>query len=142
MRAKTMNAKGRGMGGWPGFLCSSVTTVFMISASRALALQSAQRLVVNVPLFQDRENGLAAKPGARQLAENPRHLLLIFRFLQTLLAQVVPRLFFLVDALVCGLTRFLDHAPVHSSRLQLRDHAHATEFLIVPAQRGIRRGVL
>ena len=51
-------------------LCSSVTTVFMISASRALALQRAQRFIVNIPLFEDGEDGLGAETGSCQLAEN------------------------------------------------------------------------
>ena len=55
-------------------------------------LQPAQHFLINIPLLQDRKNRLGPKPRARQLAKNARRLLLIFWFLQSLAAQILPRL--------------------------------------------------
>src|SRR5215472_360830 len=111
-------------------------------ASFAFALQGGEHLRVHVPLLQNAEDGPRCEPRPRQLPEDARRLFPISRLFQPLLAQVVPRLFLVADALVRRRYRLLDHRPVHAPRFQLRDHSHAPQLPIVASQRGVRRRIL
>src|SRR5437764_13420583 len=87
-----------------------------------LAFQRTERLVIHVPLLQNGENSLHREAGPRQLPENARRLLLIFRFFQPLLAQKFTSLLFVAHALVCGLDSLFDHISFSSALLNVRDY--------------------
>src|SRR6059058_369248 len=84
-------------------------------------LQPAQHFLINIPLLQDRKNRLGPKPRARQLAKNARRLLLIFWFLQSLAAQILPRLLLFIYFFI-GCTD------------GLLDHPTAPEFFVIAAE--------
>src|SRR5579864_4968708 len=78
------------------------------SHSLCLAFQRRQSIVIHIPLLQDSEDGLHSKSSPRQLPENARRLLLIFRFLQTLLAKEFARLLFVAYSFVSGFHSLFD----------------------------------
>src|SRR5207253_8320546 len=98
-------------------------------------LQPAQHFLINITLLQDRKNRLGPKPRARQLEKNARRLLLIFWFLQSLAAQILPRLLLFIYFFVGRADRFLDHLTMHSLDLQISDHPPAPEFFVVATER-------
>src|ERR1700722_18245138 len=110
--------------------------------SSALAFQRAEGLVIHIPLLQDVEDGFHPESGPRQLPEDARCLLLILRLAQPLLAKKVASLLFVAHAVVCSFHRLLDHRPVHPARLQLRNHAHPPQLLVVAPQRREIGGIL
>src|SRR5947199_4266318 len=94
-------------------------------------LQPAQHFLINIPLLQDRKNRLGPKPRARQLAKNARRLLLIFWFLQSLAAQILPRLLLFIYFFVGRADRFLDHLTMPPLALYISDHRLPPEFFLV-----------
>src|ERR1700727_1989197 len=57
-----------------------------LSRSRSFTFQCCEGFVVHIPLLQDRENRLRAESRPRQLPEDSRYLLLVFRLFQSFLA--------------------------------------------------------
>src|SRR5207248_6201207 len=97
-------------------------------------LQRAQHLLINIPLLQNGKNCLRPKPCARELPENARGLLLVFWLLQSLTAQILPRLLLFIYFFVGRADRFLDHLTMHSLDLQISDHPSAPEFFVIAAE--------
>ena len=61
-------------------------------------------------------------------------LLLVLRLAQPLAVQKGPRLFFLIHFVKGSGNCGLDHLPVDALDLQIGDHAHAAELLVVAAE--------
>src|SRR2546425_7792569 len=61
-------------------------------------------------------------------------LLLVFWLLQSLTAQILPRLLLFIYFFVGRADRFLDHLAVHSLDLQISDHPSAPEFFVIAAE--------
>src|ERR1019366_5203614 len=53
----------------------------------AFAFQRAESFVIHIPLLQDGEDGFHSESSPRQLPEDARRLLPIFRFFQALFAK-------------------------------------------------------
>src|ERR1039457_946112 len=103
----------------------------------AFAFQRAESFVIHIPFLQDGEDGFHSESSPRQLPEDARRLLLIFRFFQPLLAKKFASLLFVAHALIGRVHGLLDHGPVYAPRLQLGNHAHPPQLLIVAPQRRV-----
>src|SRR5437868_7231294 len=112
------------------------------TSSRTLAFECSERFLIHVPLFQDREDGSAAKSSTGKLAEDAGGLLLVFGLMEALAAQVIAGLLFLVHVLVGGVHGFLDYLTVNSFGLEVGDDPHAPEFFIVTAEGGVGGSIL
>src|SRR5689334_24415973 len=64
--------------------------------TRSFLVQGAQHLFIKIPPLQNGKNRFRTKPSSRELPENARRLLLVLWFLQSLAAQIFPRLLFLI----------------------------------------------
>src|SRR5213080_171044 len=98
-------------------------------------LQRAQHLLINIPLLQNGKNCLRPKPCARELPENARGLLLVFWLLQSLTAQILPRLLLFIYFFIGCTDGLLDHLTVYSLDLQISDHPPGPEFFVVATER-------
>src|SRR5271170_6480974 len=124
-----------------GMASKLTITTIAVADSLGLTRECGEGLVVHVPLFQNRKNGLVPKTRPQQLTKDSSRLLLIFGFHQPFAAQILPRLPLFVYVVINRSHRFLDDLAVYPFGFQVSNHTPATELLVVAAKRGIGRGI-
>src|ERR1700680_2112077 len=97
-------------------------------------LECAERLVIHLPLLENREDCLRGESSAHELAKNSCRMLLVLRFHQTLALQIFSRPFLITYFVVYGLARLMDDFTVDSFCFQIGDYAAGAKFFVIAAK--------